>query len=198
MPSTRFQTTAAAIACLGMLISPLAMAAPPGQPGAVVDVALGEGGVLRGVLVNANGALIGETPVSIRSAGREVLRVTTNARGEFAAPGLKGGVYELAAGKHHGVYRVWAPGTAPPSANHGVLAVSGDIMRGQYAPPPVPLPEPVPGYVQPVPYTPGGGPGPLGRGVHMVKQHPWIAAGVVATAIAVPVAVVEYDDDPAS
>jgi hypothetical protein len=111
-------------------------------------------------------------------------------------------VYEVAAGQHRGVYRLWAPRTAPPSANRGIMAVSGEVVRGQYAPPSpeAVLQTPIPGYIETVPYTPAGpaGPGPLGRSVNWMKNHPWVTAGVVATAIAVPVAVTEFDDDPAS
>jgi hypothetical protein len=189
-----------------MLISPMAAAAPAGQGGAVIDVALAEGGALVGQVVDAQGAPIVAAAVSVRSAGRDILQVRTNSRGEFAAAGLKGGVYEVVAGRHHGVYRLWAPGTAPPSANRGVMAVSGEVIRAQYAPPSpeAVLQTPIPGYIETIPHMQGAGPvrpagpGPLHKSVHWMKSHPWLTAGVVATAIAVPVAVSETDDDPAS
>jgi hypothetical protein len=186
-----------------MLISPTALAAPVSHAGGIIDVALGEGGVLVGQVVDAQGAAIRGLPVSIRSGGREVLQATTDANGHFAAPGLKGGVYEVAAAEHHGLYRLWAPKTAPPAANRGIMAVIGDAVRAQYAPPPAPEmisapPGPMgPGYIETIPYTPSQ-PGPFKKSASWVKNHPWITAGFVATAIAVPLAVSEYDDDPAS
>jgi hypothetical protein len=53
------------------------------------------------------------------------------------------------------------------------------------------------GFVETTPYTPGSQ-GPLKKGVQWVKTHPWITAGIVATAIAVPIAVSEIEADPAS
>jgi hypothetical protein len=202
------QSMAAATACLGMLISPAALAAPPGQAGAVIDVALGEGGALAGQVVDAQGAPLAGTVVSLRSGGRQMLQATTDARGAFEMEGVKGGVYEVTAGGHHGVYRLWAPRTAPPAANRGIMAVSGDAVRGQYDPPPIPG-EPIApgsalgpagppsGYVETVPYVPGDS-GPVAKSVKWVRNHPWISAGIVATAIAVPVAVTAADDDSAS
>ena len=208
MKLAHVQTMAAATACLGMLISPTALAAPPGQTGVVADVALGDGGTLSGQVVDAQGAPLPATVVSIRTGGREVLQATTDAQGGFAGDGVKGGVYEVTAAGSHGVYRLWAPKTAPPSANRGILAVSGDAVRGQYAPPPIPG-EPVapglalgpagapPTYIQPEPYVPGQT-GPMTTSMGWVKRHPWISAGIVATAIAVPVAIATTDDDSAS
>jgi hypothetical protein len=197
-----FPSMAAAAACLGLLISPTATAAPASQAAAVIDVALADGGVLAGQAVNAQGAPLAATPVSIRAERREVLQAVTNERGEFSAHGLKGGVYEVVVAEHRGVYRLWAPRTAPPSANRGVMAVSGNIVRAQYAPPSpaAVLQTPIPGYIETIPYAPAGpnGPGPMKKSLHWMKNHPWITAGVVATAIAVPVAVSESDDDPAS
>jgi hypothetical protein len=199
----RLQSMAAAAACLGMLISPTATAAPAGHAGAVIDVALGEGGVLAGQVVDAQGAPLAGTAVSVRSGGRDVLQAATNERGEFATAGLKGGVYEVVAGQHRGVYRLWAPRTAPPSANRAIMVVSGEVVRAQYSPPSpqAVLQTPIPGYIETIPYAPAGspaGPGPFNKSVHWMKNHPWITAGVIATAIAVPVSVSEFDDDPAS
>jgi hypothetical protein len=82
------------------------------------------------------------------------------------------------------VYRAWAPRTAPPSANRAILAVAReDSVRGQYAPPIAAAP---------------AGPGPFGKTMNWISDHPLITAGIVATAIAVPVAIAADDDDPAS
>lgn len=184
MHTTTFQSMAAAAACWGMLAAPVAMAAPQAQARFAADVALAEGGVLSGQVVDAQGAVVVGAPVSIVAGGREVARATTNRNGVFTAPGLKGGVYEVAAAGHHGVYRAWAPRTAPPSANRAILAVAAqDTVRAQYAPPAIP---------------PAGQPSPFGKAMNWISDHPIITAGIVATAIAVPLALSDDDDDPAS
>ena len=193
----QLQTMAAAAACLGMIASPVAMAAlPQGQPSFAADVALGGGGVLVGQLVDAEGKVLTGTPVSIQTGGQEVARVATNENGVFFAQGLAGGVYEVAAAEHRGVYRLWAPTTAPPQASQSITAVSSPtVAQAQYgAPAEPPLIGPPPA---PVMATGPAKRGPLGKTMNWVSEHPLLTAGIVATAIAVPVALGE-DDDPAS
>jgi hypothetical protein len=145
----------------------------------VSDVALAEGGVLSGQVVDAQGVSLAQAPVAVFADGREVVRLASNADGMFAVSGLKGGVYEVATPGHHGVYRLWTARTAPPAAGQGIMLVSGsDVVRGQY------------GYGPPPPAEPG----PFGKAVGWMSQHPFITAGIVATAVAVPIAVSEVDD----
>jgi hypothetical protein len=164
-------------ACAVLLAGP-ALAAPPQAPLAPavpLDIALRDGGVLAGQLVDTQGAPLTQAPVSVLAAGREVGHSTTDAQGNFHVAGLPGGVYELAAPGHHGVYRLWAPQTAPPAAVPGVLVVSGGALaRGQYPP---------------------ASPGPLGRAVGWMVEHPIITVGAVAAAVAIPVAVVNASND---
>jgi hypothetical protein len=177
----KFRSWAAAAVCSGMLASPVAVAAPANQlvPG---DVALAEGGVLSGQVVDAQGAAIPQAPVALISEGREVIRVAAAQDGTFAVAGLQGGVYELATPGQHSVYRVWTAQTAPPASSPGILLVSGgEVVRGQY------------GYAPPAGPGPAG-PGPIAKTFGWMGQHPFITAGVIATAIAVPVAINEADD----
>jgi hypothetical protein len=45
---------------------------------------------------------------------------------------LRGGTYDVVAGQSKGVYRFWAPNTAPPAAKSQVLLVSQpSVVRGQ-------------------------------------------------------------------
>jgi hypothetical protein len=45
---------------------------------------------------------------------------------------LRGGTYDVVAGQNKGVYRFWAPNTAPPAAKSQVLLVSQpSVVRGQ-------------------------------------------------------------------
>jgi len=183
MKHGQIHTWVAAVAGWGMLLSP-AMAAPPGHGSPVADVALAEGGVLAGQLVDAQGVALAGAPIVLASHGQELARTTAGVDGAFSFAGLRGGVYELATPAGREVYRLWTPGTAPPAARQGVLVVApGDAVRGQYAPPPLP---------------PAPQPGPIGTAANWVSNHPFITAGIVATAIAVPVAIAVNDDDDAS
>lgn len=201
MSLRQLQTMAAAAACLGMIASPVAMAAPQAQTSFAADVALGGGGVLVGQLVDAQGKVMTGTPVSIQTGGQEVARVATNENGVFFAQGLAGGVYEVAAAEHRGVYRLWAPTTAPPQASQSITAVSQPTVAPvQYGAPVVPpLMEPplIGPPPAPVMATGPAKKGPLGKTMSWVSEHPLLTAGIVATAIAVPVALSD-DDDPAS
>jgi hypothetical protein len=196
MRNHQFRTWVTAAACWAIIFSPVATAAPAGQAPLVADVALTDGGVLTGQVVTAQGAPVAEAPVVVSLQGREVIRVASNADGAFAAPGLKGGVYQVSTPDSSGVYRLWAPRTAPPAARQGVMIVSGsETVLGQFGPPPGPPMGPPMGP----PVDPALGPppekGPLGKAMGWIADHPFITAGVVATAIAVPLALEDDDDD---
>ena len=106
--------------------------------------------------------------VAIRYADREVVRTTTDKDGVFAAQGLRGGQYQLVTEKGQSMCRFWAVDTAPPSAQQIALILSGDsIVRGQFG---------MPGY------------GPMTDWVEWIKAHPYLTAGIVAAAVAVPIA----------
>jgi len=118
--------------------------------------------VLVGQVVNDQGTAEAGVPVSIRSQNRELAVAKTGKEGYFAFRGLHGGVYQLVADRGHGVYRVWSPGTAPPAAQEGALLVNSDqVVRGQA----------------------GGG------GFRSFITNPLVIAGVVAAAVAIPVAI---------
>ena len=128
---------------------------------AVVDVALGERGTMTGQIVDTQGLGVAEQAVVLLQGDREIAGATTDVQGYFFVEGVPGGVYQLAAGDRAIVLRAWAAGTAPPVAQHGVLVVSGqDVYRGQKAV----------------------------RSARNFLAHPVTVVGVVATAIAVPVA----------
>jgi hypothetical protein len=138
------------------------------------DVALRSGGLLVGQVIDQQGAVKAGTVVSVKYADQEVVRTTTDANGVFAAQGLRGGQYQLVTDDGISVCRLWAPNTAPPSARPAALVVSGtNVVRGQW----------------------GGG--SMHQWIDWVKAHPYITAGVVATAIAIPLAFADDDDEPA-
>ncbi|MCA9230061.1 MAG: carboxypeptidase regulatory-like domain-containing protein [Planctomycetales bacterium] len=165
MKMKRLNLSAALLSCLGMLVSPVAAATPATAPR---DVALHEGGVLLGQVVDAQGGSVAGAPVSLYSGGKEVARTESDVAGKFAVSGLQGGVYQVASAQGQDVYRLWNAQTAPPAAQRGMMLVSNpDIVRGQ---------------------------GPFGGIANWVSQHPIITAGAVAAAIAIPLAL--DDDDP--
>jgi len=165
-------TWAAAIACFGMSAPPAARATSPTESAAAFDVALRPGGVLVGQVVDRQGVAKAGTTVSIRYAGQEVARTTTDTNGVFAAKGLRGGQYELLTQESSGICRLWAPDTAPPAAKQTALVVAGDdVVRGQ---------------------------GPMNAWVEWIKAHPYITAGTVAAAIAIPLALADDDFDNGS
>lgn len=140
--------------------------ASPAKP-VIVDVALQEDGVLLGQVVNTQGAPVADTAVRISDGKQHLGTAKTNKDGYFAFKGLKGGLYQVNASNGSGMFRLWAARTAPPSAQKGALLVSGqDLARGQMVP-----------------------------RLRTWMQNPWVVGGAIATAIAVPVAIVASDDD---
>ena len=161
----------------GMLVSlavvgfclpqPLLAAVAAGQPAPdIADVALLDGGVLMGRVVDSQGVSLANVPVSLRSQSLEIAATTTDQSGLFAVRGLRGGVYQIVAAESHQSYRLWAPGMAPPSSQPGALVVAGgQTVRGQFSP------------------------GALGFWL----TSPLVVAGIVATAVAIPVALHNAD-----
>lgn len=175
------QRVAAAVACFGMLVQPALAGAPVAASApAVADIALADGGLFVGKVVNAQGAPLAKVAVSMQQAGQEVATTVTDEKGVFAVQGLRGGLYQVVSEGGVVSYRLWAANTAPPAANQSALIVTGDaIVNGQYGPPAGP--------------AHGHGYGVLG----WMREHPLLVAAGIATAIAVPLALAD-DDDPAS
>ena len=174
------------LACAGMLIPPsvvraattTAPSSPSAPAGAVVDIALREGGALAGQVLDAQGNHLASTTVAIQSLDGLVVTAVTDPAGRFEVTGLRGGTYRIATAHGAGTYRLWAPTTAPPSARPGVLLVAGDQqVLGQW------------------------GCYSHDRPVLRFLSNPWVIAGLVAAAIAIPVAIHnsrDRDDGPTS
>lgn len=113
-------------------VLPAAIAA--GQTATVTDVALRNGGVLIGQVVDPQGIAKTGVPVKI-GAGQQTLAVAvTDQAGYFAFSGLQGGVYQIATQGACGSYRVWTADASPPSAQAGALVIDGnEVVRGQTA-----------------------------------------------------------------
>lgn len=166
------------LASIGVAFPQLAVAAnekPTGSEGRIQiqtrDVVLNADGQLRGQVVDPQGVPQAAEPVVLSQKGRPVAAARTDDAGKFKLAQLRGGVYQLHTAGGVGSYRVWTNGTAPPSAVDQVLLTHDQhLARGQR----------------------GGG------NVMRFLTNPWVVGGVVATAIAVPVAIANDDDDSGS
>jgi hypothetical protein len=130
------------------------------------DVALDANGNLKGIVLTSAGQPLGQTPVRIHRNGTPVAAITTDTHGEFTVEGLRGGAYQIETVSAQLPVRIWAPHTAPPSAARRavVLVDSQDVVRAQ-----------------------GGG-----RFMQFMT-NPWVLGGIVAAAIAIPLALDDRD-----
>lgn len=168
MKSKILRVILASLSCIGMLMPQVAFAVPSvTRPS---DIALHDNDTIHGQVVDAQGAALAKELVTIYRGEEEIAQTQTDSTGKFSVAGMKGGVYQVAAAGHQGVYRLWAPRTAPPAAQQGLMVVSqGNVVRGQQ-----------------------GNNGPFQHIMSWISEHPiWTAAGVAA-AIAIPIAL---DDD---
>ncbi|NUQ64159.1 MAG: carboxypeptidase regulatory-like domain-containing protein [Pirellulales bacterium] len=153
------------LAMIGMCLPQTLLGAQPAKPVAN-DVKLWKGGTMLGQVVDAQGQPIPETIVTLRDSKGNAVAAKTDPRGYFTFQGLKSGAYSVSGAGAEGAYRAWTESVAPPSAQPGVLLVEGnEVLRGQQ---------------------------PLGA---FIAQHPILIAGIVAAAIAIPIAVHNANDD---
>ncbi len=135
MSILRFRAAIIGLALAGLCLPATAWSAdanvlPPPQ---IADVALRDGGVLVGQMVNGQNAPLSGVRVSLQDTqNREVAAAVTDGQGSFAISGVRGGLYQVVTPQSRQVYRVWSPGMAPPSAQQGILLVApGQTVRGQ-------------------------------------------------------------------
>jgi hypothetical protein len=147
----------------------------------IVDVALGDGGTFCGQVVDAQGQPLARTTVSVRNLDREVASAVSDESGHFRMTGLRGGMYGIVAGEAVGTCRLWAANTAPPSAQPAALVVvGGEQVLGQ---------GPFGGFkCCPPKHRPVLCRSPLSQ-MKFWLAHPLVIAGIVATAVAIPVAI---------
>ena len=162
--TTLIQRVAVCVAVVGLCVPQVALAATPSanQTPVVTDVKLQEGGVLLGQVVTPQNTAVVGTDVVLLSGKKQLAVSKTDKQGYFAFSRLPRGVYQVAAANGYGAFRVWTSKTAPPKARKGALVVAGsNTVRGQ-------------------------------NGMSSFRNfmaNPIVIAGIVATAIAVPVAI---------
>ena len=137
-----FPSAAAGIAALGLIL-PSGVFAADAMPVAtpttaipaaqVLDVSLGEGGMLAGQVVDGQGLPMPGTVVALRTLKGDVATSHTDSDGRFQVHGLGGGLYEVTAADRGGTFRLWTGDASPPGAVKQVLLVAGGpVTRGQY------------------------------------------------------------------
>lgn len=176
--------TAAWMAAAALILQPQFLLAEPtpaaGDPSIhVVDVALGHNGVLYGQLVDRQGRQLPICEILLTNGVSEWTTYTDD-EGNFRVDGLVGSTYQVQAAGQTQIVRAWAEGTAPPQAIDGLLLVhDSSVVLGQHCGTPV-----------------------CGNMVRYAKHplaNPFIFGGLVAAAIAIPVAIHNSGDDtPAS
>ncbi|MEO8496445.1 MAG: carboxypeptidase-like regulatory domain-containing protein, partial [Planctomycetota bacterium] len=122
-----FKSFTVMLACAGLLAGQTVQAASP----IVRDVALQPGGVLTGQVLDEQAVAQGRAKVAVVHKGEPLTVTETDEAGRFVLTGIEPGVYELHLAQGGGVYRVWAPRTAPPVAEQSVLLVQDSrVVRG--------------------------------------------------------------------
>lgn len=174
-----FLTTSAAI---GLLVPQVALAASPSikspvtgaavnQPALIArDVALQPGGRLQGQVFTTQGIPATGKEIAVGQNGKLLKSTRTDENGRFQFSGLSGGVYQVATDSGVGIYRLWAPQTAPPAAKSSALLVEDEtVVRGGL----------------------GGG------GIIGLLSNPWVLGGLTGAAIAIPLLLDDDDDQDA-
>jgi hypothetical protein len=147
------------------------------------DVRLDRHQKLSGQLVDAQNRVVAGADVHLCSKDQVLSRSVTDASGCFEFGDLRAGVYQVLAPGTGGIYRVWQARSAPPSARPRILMVQGPVVRGQ-------------GMVcEPTNGMPGVGAGLYDGSLMRTLSSPWVFAGLVGAAIAIPIAVANDDDD---
>ena len=159
------QRMLAFLAVAGLCIPQVALAAPkPMIPSpAVADVRLHEGGIVHGRAVSCENAAIADTEVSLCSGERILGIGKTDRNGYFAFTGVCNGVYQMETPGGRQTVRLWTAETAPPVAQPYARIVC--TVRGQCCQPSV------------------------ARTVRDLMANPLFVAGLIATAVAIPVAI---------
>lgn len=123
----------------------------------MTDIALSDGGILEGQVVGYQNVGLPGVPVTVKQQNRDVATTTTATNGHFVVQDLRGGVYQVSTTQGGGIFRLWAPCTAPPAAKNRAIVY---VQNGM-----------------------GGG------GLRGILGNPIVIPALIATAIAVPIAV---------
>lgn len=170
---TSFPFFLAFVAALGLIFPFQAFAAPQAGQKTVVridDVKLHKNGSLYGVVLTSALKPASNSFVTIQQGKKVLARTKTNEKGGFGFAGLNSGVYQLVSPEGYQTVRVWNGKVAPPSASPQAVLVN-DTVRAQMGM----------------------------QGLKVFLSNPFVIAGIIATAVAIPVAIHNSgSDEPAS
>lgn len=153
------------------MMNPLAVwGAPPTTEAAVrvTDLALDSAGCLNGVVVTGAGHRQAKAPLRLKRIDRRaaVMELSTDRDGAFRSAKLSPGIYQIETSEGIVTCRVWSQRAAPPSAAKSLLVVNdAQVVRGQ----------------RPV--------------RELFSSDPFLMTGIIAAAIAIPIAVHKSRDD---
>ena len=121
-------------ATLGLLMPQAAFAGERTRISPIRDVALQQGGTLRGELMSAQGHGAAGQTISLATDGELVAKAVVGADGKFFIGGLRPGVYSVVSGYTQSTLRLWSQAAAPPAAAPELLLVQqqSQIARGQF------------------------------------------------------------------
>ena len=137
----------------------------------IADVRLDAEGRLVGLLVDGDGVPLGRRELTLQKLQPKTLpvRVKTDDAGRFTSERVSGGLYEVRLDRAGRVVRLWEKQAAPPKALPALLVVAADTtVRGQR------------------------------RVGEVLSSDTLVLGGLVAAAIAIPLAVTGSDDEPVS
>jgi hypothetical protein len=134
MRLSRLALYAAFLSCWALVVPPRFVSAASSAPHGLqaVDIALGQGGVFHGQLLNAQAVPLSGVDVAVRNAQGDLARAVTDQQGKFVLRDVPAGVHQVILGSSLQVVRFWAPNAAPPSAKPALLVVAAeDVVRGK-------------------------------------------------------------------
>jgi hypothetical protein len=171
---TTLRGSLVALAMVGMVLPTWSFATEtvtqPIRPAiSVIDVALGEDGSLRGQVLDLQGVPAADTTVAVVHQGEVVATMQTDSQGRYSVAGLNTGLYQVVTEDGITVCRVWTAKTAPPSAQPEALVIDGNHMMRA---------------------------GMHGRPWGSFLSNPWVLGGIVAAAIAIPLALDKKSSSP--
>lgn len=127
-----FRKQVIAIVCIGLILPQAVLAAPTAPKAQITDVALANGGMLIGQVVDPQGIGKAGVQVVVLQQGRQPIGTVTDRAGNFQVAGLTGGAAQVVTEGGQGVYRLWTANAAPPVAqSRALLVANGQIVRGQ-------------------------------------------------------------------
>lgn len=98
----------------------------------ITDVSLSPEGDLLGAVVHKDGRPIKGQSVHVLAKHIVIASAKTDAKGRYRIRGLRNGIHQVKIAGQEQVCRIWAPKTAPPSCQRGLITTNdGRVVRGQ-------------------------------------------------------------------